>query len=79
VIQSKTGVRILCFSVTIKSGRTVTRLFHIQLKSIMIISYVIRSNPTQPFSTRYSYNDIAKDSYRLIEYKDRKTVSIMCK
>jgi hypothetical protein len=35
VIQSKTGVRILCFTVTIKSGQTITRLFHIQLKSIM--------------------------------------------
>jgi hypothetical protein len=30
----ETEIRILCFLFTIKLGQTVTRLFHIQMKSI---------------------------------------------
>jgi hypothetical protein len=76
MIQPNTEIGLLCSSVTTKSGsqshnRTVIRLFHIQLKNI---SYVIRSNPTKLFFTRYSCNDIAKDSNHLIEYKDRNTL-----
>jgi hypothetical protein len=65
MIQPNTEIGILCSSVTTKSGpqshnRTVIRLFHIQLKSIIKHIVCDTINPTKSFSTRYSCNDIAK-------------------